>query len=69
MNVILFGATRTIGQGVLRECLLDTGVDSVLAVGRGDGAGETEPAHDVHLRHRTRHRFRRRAAAARLSLC
>jgi uncharacterized protein YbjT (DUF2867 family) len=34
MKVILFGATGMIGQGVLRECLLDAGVDSVLAVGR-----------------------------------
>src|ERR1700690_3580065 len=34
MKVILFGATGMIGQGVLRECLLDPGVESVLAVGR-----------------------------------
>jgi len=34
MNVILFGATGMVGQGVLRECLLDPGVASVLAVGR-----------------------------------
>ena len=34
MNVLLFGATGMVGQGVLRECLLDTGVDRVLAVGR-----------------------------------
>ena len=34
MNVILFGATGMVGQGVLRECLRDAGVDSVLAVGR-----------------------------------
>jgi uncharacterized protein YbjT (DUF2867 family) len=34
MNVVLFGATGMIGQGVLRECLLDPGVDRVLAVGR-----------------------------------
>ena len=30
MNVILFGATGMVGQGVLRECLLDAGVRSVL---------------------------------------
>ncbi len=35
MKVILFGATGMVGQGVLRECLLDAGVESVLAVGRG----------------------------------
>lgn len=34
MNVILFGATGMIGQGVLRECLRDPRVDSVLIVGR-----------------------------------
>ena len=35
MKVILFGATGMVGQGVLRECLLDAGIESVLAVGRG----------------------------------
>ena len=34
MNVILFGATGMIGQGVLRECLLDAGVRRVVIVGR-----------------------------------
>jgi uncharacterized protein YbjT (DUF2867 family) len=34
MKVILFGATGMVGQGVLRECLLDADVDNVLAVGR-----------------------------------
>ena len=34
MKVILFGATGMVGQGVLRECLLDPDVESVLAVGR-----------------------------------
>jgi uncharacterized protein YbjT (DUF2867 family) len=34
VNVLLFGATGMVGQGVLRECLLDPGVDRVLAVGR-----------------------------------
>jgi len=34
MKVILFGATGMVGQGVLRECLLDAGVESVLVVGR-----------------------------------
>lgn len=35
MKVILFGATGMVGQGVLRECLLDDGVERVLAIGRG----------------------------------
>ena len=34
MKVILFGATGMVGQGVLRECLLDAGVERVLVVGR-----------------------------------
>jgi len=34
MKAILFGATGMVGQGVLRECLIDAGVTSVLAVGR-----------------------------------
>ena len=35
LKVILFGATGMVGQGVLRECLLDADVESVLVVGRG----------------------------------
>ncbi|MEY9233647.1 NAD(P)-dependent dehydrogenase (short-subunit alcohol dehydrogenase family) [Bradyrhizobium japonicum] len=34
MQVIIFGATGMVGQGVLRECLIDTGIDRVLVVGR-----------------------------------
>jgi uncharacterized protein YbjT (DUF2867 family) len=34
MNVLLFGATGMVGQGVLRECLLDPEVQQVRAVGR-----------------------------------
>ena len=34
MKIILFGATGMVGQGVLRECLLDPDVERVLAVGR-----------------------------------
>jgi len=34
MRVILFGATGMVGQGVLRECLRNDGVEAVLAVGR-----------------------------------
>jgi uncharacterized protein YbjT (DUF2867 family) len=34
MKVVIFGATGMVGQGVLRECLADAGVESVLAVGR-----------------------------------
>src|SRR5258708_19580890 len=34
MEVILFGATGMVGQGVLRECLVDPVIERVLAVGR-----------------------------------
>jgi uncharacterized protein YbjT (DUF2867 family) len=34
MNVILFGATGMVGQGVLRECLLDPDVDQILSIVR-----------------------------------
>lgn len=34
MKVLLFGATGMVGQSVLRECLLDPEVETVLAIGR-----------------------------------
>jgi uncharacterized protein YbjT (DUF2867 family) len=34
MRVILFGATGMVGQGVLRECLRDNDIESVLAITR-----------------------------------
>jgi uncharacterized protein YbjT (DUF2867 family) len=34
MRILLFGATGMVGQGVLRECLLDTDVHKVVSVGR-----------------------------------
>lgn len=34
MKVVVFGATGMVGQGVLRQCLLDDRVESVLVVGR-----------------------------------
>ena len=37
MNVIIFGATGMVGQGVLRECLLDPNVERVLSIGRTSG--------------------------------
>lgn len=53
MKVILFGATGMVGQGVLRECLRDPDVESVLAVGRsptGQHAAKLdELIHDTFL--------------------
>ncbi len=34
MKVLIFGATGMVGQGVLRECLLDPDVEGVASVGR-----------------------------------
>jgi uncharacterized protein YbjT (DUF2867 family) len=50
MKVILFGATGMVGQGVLRECLLDPGVETVLAVGRSPvGQRHAKLREIVHL--------------------
>jgi uncharacterized protein YbjT (DUF2867 family) len=42
MNVILFGATGMVGQGVLRECPLDPHVEIVLSIGR-NATGQRHP--------------------------
>ena len=42
MNVVLFGATGMVGQGVLRECLLDPAVKSILSVVRSS-TGQKHP--------------------------
>src|SRR3954452_19823419 len=34
MRILIFGATGMIGQGVVRECLLEPEVDAVQTVGR-----------------------------------
>jgi uncharacterized protein YbjT (DUF2867 family) len=47
MKVILFGATGMVGQGVLRECLVDAGVTEVLAVGRGPTGVQNAKLHEI----------------------
>jgi uncharacterized protein YbjT (DUF2867 family) len=42
MKVVIFGASGMVGQGVLRECLLDPEVESVLSIGRSP-IDETSP--------------------------
>jgi len=42
MKVILFGATGMVGQGVLRECLLDPDVEQILSIVR-TATGRREP--------------------------
>ncbi|HXM79938.1 MAG TPA: epimerase, partial [Thermoanaerobaculia bacterium] len=49
MNVLLFGATGMVGQGVLRECLLDPGVQRVLAVGRSSTEQRDEKLRELVL--------------------
>ncbi|SFJ65387.1 NAD dependent epimerase/dehydratase family protein [Bosea sp. OK403] len=34
MRILIFGATGMVGQGVMRECLLDPGVGEVVTIGR-----------------------------------
>jgi uncharacterized protein YbjT (DUF2867 family) len=42
MNILLFGATGMVGQGVLRECLLDPSVQLVGTIGR-TATGQQNP--------------------------
>jgi uncharacterized protein YbjT (DUF2867 family) len=42
MNVLILGATGMVGQGVLRECLLDDGVARVVTLGR-TSIGQAHP--------------------------
>jgi hypothetical protein len=42
VNVLLFGATGMVGQGVLRECLLAPDVERVQTVGRS-ATGQLHP--------------------------
>jgi uncharacterized protein YbjT (DUF2867 family) len=50
MKVILFGATGMVGQGALRECLLDPDVESVLAIGRSTIAQQDEKLQGIVLK-------------------
>jgi uncharacterized protein YbjT (DUF2867 family) len=47
MNVILFGATGMVGQGVLRECLLDPDVQQVLSIVRTPSSQQHEKLHEL----------------------
>jgi uncharacterized protein YbjT (DUF2867 family) len=49
VRVIIFGASGMVGQGVLRECLADPGIESVLSVGRSP-SGSTGPRFTELLR-------------------
>src|SRR5882672_4487392 len=49
VKVILLGATGMVGQGVLRECLLDPEVGSVLIIGRSATGQQHEKLHEIVL--------------------
>jgi len=50
MKVVLFGATGMVGQGALRECLLDPGVERVLAVVRHPTGPKDEKLRELAAR-------------------
>jgi uncharacterized protein YbjT (DUF2867 family) len=47
MNVLLFGATGMVGQGVLHECLLDPNVRSVVTIGRSKMGQQHEKLREI----------------------
>jgi uncharacterized protein YbjT (DUF2867 family) len=47
VKVILLGATGMVGQGVLRECLLDPVVESVLTIGRSAAGQKHEKLKEI----------------------
>jgi uncharacterized protein YbjT (DUF2867 family) len=47
VKVILFGATGMVGQGALRECLLDPDVEGVLAIGRNPAGQQHEKLQEI----------------------
>jgi len=47
MNVIVFGATGMLGQGVLRECLLAPDVERVLTIGRNRTGVQHPKLHEI----------------------
>jgi uncharacterized protein YbjT (DUF2867 family) len=47
VKVVLFGATGMVGQGVLRECLLDADVEGVLAIVRNSRLPKHEKLREI----------------------
>jgi uncharacterized protein YbjT (DUF2867 family) len=47
MNVVIFGASGMVGQGVLLECLRDTGVERVLVIGRSSAGRQHAKQREV----------------------
>jgi uncharacterized protein YbjT (DUF2867 family) len=55
MKVVLFGATGMVGQGVLRECLLDYGIEGVLSIVRTPTGQQNQKL--IEIVHRDFHDF------------
>jgi uncharacterized protein YbjT (DUF2867 family) len=50
MTVILFGATGMVGQGILRECLLDPDVEQILSIVRAPSGQHDAKLHElIHI--------------------
>jgi len=47
VKVIILGATGMVGQGVLRECLLDPEVETVVTIGRHATQGRHEKLQEI----------------------
>ena len=47
MKIILFGATGMVGQGVLRECLASSEVESVLTLGRSASGADNPKVREI----------------------
>jgi len=47
MNVLLFGSSGMVGQGVLRECLLDPGVTAVLSIARSNSGQQHQKLREI----------------------
>jgi uncharacterized protein YbjT (DUF2867 family) len=47
MKVVIFGASGMVGQGALRECLREPGVESVLVIGRSSAGGEHDKLREI----------------------
>ena len=47
MNVVIFGATGMVGQGVLLECLRDTSVERVVVIGRSSAGRQHAKLQEV----------------------
>jgi uncharacterized protein YbjT (DUF2867 family) len=50
MNVVIFGASGMVGQGVLLECLRDPGVERVLVVGRSSAGRQHAKLRELLVR-------------------